>query len=164
MSGIERREIIDSVAGLSEFDQKKQEAIKELNKVDTRIKEAMIILNERNTFLEEMEKEMNAAKEFEGQVEIVDLRTLNPLDEEAIFESVRKTNRCLVVTEDAVQNSFARNLSGLIQEKCFTALEAPVMTIGSESMPAIPLNSVLEETMIPSAEKVAKKIKAVLEF
>jgi 2-oxoisovalerate dehydrogenase E1 component len=107
---------------------------------------------------------LNAAKEFEGQVEIVDLRTLNPLDEEAIFESVRKTNRCLVVTEDAVQNSFARNLSGLIQEKCFTALEAPVMTIGSESMPAIPLNSVLEETMIPSAEKVAKKIKAVLEF
>src|SRR5690554_2453863 len=107
---------------------------------------------------------LNAAKNFEGQVEIVDLRTLNPLDEEAIFESVRKTNRCLVVTEDAVQNSFARNLSGLIQVKCFTALEAPVMTIGSESMPAIPLNSVLEQTMIPSAEKVAKKIKEVLEF
>ncbi len=66
MSSIERREIIDNIAGLSEFDEKKEEAIKELNKVDSRIKEATIILNERNNFLEEMEKEMNAAKEYEA--------------------------------------------------------------------------------------------------
>ena len=66
MSGTERRQIIDSIAGLSEFDQKKDEAVKELNKVDSRIKEATIILNERNTFLEELEKEMNAAQEFSG--------------------------------------------------------------------------------------------------
>ncbi|MBT4870512.1 MAG: AAA family ATPase, partial [Candidatus Diapherotrites archaeon] len=64
MSPIERRLIIDNVAGLSEFDQKKEEAIKELNKVDSRIKEATIILNERNSFLEELEREMTAAKEY----------------------------------------------------------------------------------------------------
>ena len=64
MSPIERREIIDSIAGLSEFDEKKAEAIKELNKVDSKIKEATIILNERNSFLEELEKEMTAAKEY----------------------------------------------------------------------------------------------------
>ncbi len=64
MSSVERREIIDSIAGLSEFDAKKEEALKELNKVDQRIKEATIILNERNSFLEDLEKEMNAANEF----------------------------------------------------------------------------------------------------
>ena len=107
---------------------------------------------------------LNAAKDFDGKVEIVDLRSLNPLDEDTIFESVRKTSRCLVVTEDVIENSFARNLVGLIQENCFTSLDAPVMSIGSENLPAIPLNSILEETMIPSAEKVAEKIKAVLAF
>lgn len=107
---------------------------------------------------------LNAAKDFNNRVELIDLRSLSPLDEDCIFNSVKRTNRCLVVTEDAVQNSFARSLSGLIQEKCFTFLDAPVMTIGSENMPAIPLNSTLEETMIPSAEKVAAKIKELLDF
>ncbi len=64
MSNVERREIIDSIAGLSEFDTKKEEALKELNKVDQRIKEATIILNERNSYLEELANEMNAANEF----------------------------------------------------------------------------------------------------
>ncbi|MDD4251353.1 MAG: AAA family ATPase [Candidatus ainarchaeum sp.] len=63
MSAIQRREIIDNIAGLSEFDEKKEEALKELNKVDSRLKEATIILSERNNFLDEMEKDMNAAKE-----------------------------------------------------------------------------------------------------
>ena len=107
---------------------------------------------------------LNASKEFEGKVEIVDIRTLNPLDKETIFNSVKKHNRCLVLTEDAIENSFARNIAGLIQEECFTSLEAPVMAMGSESMPAIPLNSVLEQTMIPNAEKVAKKMQELFEF
>ena len=64
MSPMERRNVIDNIAGLSEFDQKKEEAVKELNKVDSRIKEATIILNERTSFLDELEKEMNAAKEY----------------------------------------------------------------------------------------------------
>ena len=107
---------------------------------------------------------LNASKEFEGKVEIVDIRTLNPLDKETIFASVRKHNRCLVLTEDAIENSYARNIAGLIQEECFTSLEAPVMAMGSESMPAVPLNSVLEQTMIPNAQKVAAKMKELLKF
>ncbi|MBL4707530.1 MAG: tungsten formylmethanofuran dehydrogenase [Flavobacteriales bacterium] len=107
---------------------------------------------------------LNASKEFDGKIEIVDLRTLNPLDEQTVFDSVKKHNRCLVLTEDAIQNSFARNLAGLIQEQCFTSLEAPVMAMGSESLPAIPLNTILEQTMIPNAEKVAQKMKELLSF
>lgn len=97
---------------------------------------------------------LNAAKSFEGKVEIIDLRTIYPLDTELVFNSVSKHGRCLVVTEESVNNSFAQSLAARIQENCFKDLDAPVMTIGSENLPAIPLNSILEETMIPSIEKV----------
>lgn len=107
---------------------------------------------------------LNASKDLADVVEVVDLRTLYPLDEETIFNSVRKTKKCLVITEEPTNNSFARSLSGLIQERCFRDLDAPVMTLGSENMPAIPLNSVLEEAMIPSAEKVRVKVDELLGY
>lgn len=107
---------------------------------------------------------LNASKDFKGQVEIVDLRTLYPLDEETILKSVKKAKKCLVVTEEPVNNSFARSLAGMIQEKCFKFLDAPVMVIGSENMPAIPLNATLEQTMIPSTEKVKLKIEELLSY
>lgn len=107
---------------------------------------------------------LNASAGMENQVEIIDLRTLVPLDEELIFESVRKTGRCLVLTEEPAENSFARALSGLIQEKCFQSLDAPVMTLGSRNLPAIPLNSTLEATMLPNAEKVKDKLSELLAF
>ena len=107
---------------------------------------------------------LNASADIKNQVEIIDLRTLYPLDEEAILKSVRKTKKCLVVTEEPTNNSFARSLAGLIQEKCFKNLDAPVMVIGSENMPAIPLNSALEFTMIPNVDKVKVKIDELLNY
>ncbi|EAP88134.1 alpha-ketoacid dehydrogenase subunit alpha/beta [Croceibacter atlanticus] len=109
---------------------------------------------------------MNASAELglQDSIEVVDLRTLHPLDEDTIMASVRKCGKCLVVTEEPSDNTFARALSGKIQEKCFQYLDAPVMTIGSENMPAIPLNSVLEETFIPSTEKVKVKIEELLDY
>ena len=108
----------------------------------------------------------NASGELDmrDQIEIIDLRTLFPLDEDTIMKSVKKTGKCLVVTEEPSNNSFARALAGKIQEECFKYLDAPVMTIGSENMPAIPLNSTLEETMIPSTEKVKAKIEKLLNY
>ena len=107
---------------------------------------------------------LNASTTMKNQVEIIDLRTLYPLDEEAIFKSVKKAKKCLLVTEEPTNNSFARSLAGLIQEKCFKYLDAPVMVIGSENMPAIPLNSTLEFTMIPNADKVRLKMEELLEY
>lgn len=109
---------------------------------------------------------MNASEELgmKDQIEVIDLRTLFPLDEETIMKSVKKTGKCLVVTEEPSNNSYARALSGKIQEECFKFLDAPVMTIGSENMPAIPLNTILEQTMIPSTEKVKTKINELLNY
>ncbi len=105
-----------------------------------------------------------ASKDHPGQVEVIDLRTLYPLDEELVFERVQKHGRCLVVTEEPDRNSFAGALASVIQQNCFESLDAPVMVIGSENMPAIPLNSVLEATMIPNAEKVSHKINELLSY
>lgn len=107
---------------------------------------------------------LNASSDIKNQVEIIDLRTLYPLDEEAIFKSVKKAKKCLVVTEEPTNNSFARSLAGLIQENCFKHLDAPVMVIGSENMPAIPLNSTLEFTMIPNVDKVRAKMEELLNY
>ncbi|PKA83373.1 2-oxoisovalerate dehydrogenase E1 component [Ulvibacter sp. MAR_2010_11] len=108
----------------------------------------------------------NASRELKmtDKIEIVDLRTLHPLDYETVFKSVKKCGKCLVVTEEPSENSFSRALQGRIQEECFQQLDAPVMVIGSENMPAIPLNSVLEQTMIPSTEKVKAKILELLNY
>ena len=107
---------------------------------------------------------MNASKGMRDRVEVIDLRTLHPLDENAVMKSVKKTGKCLVITEEPVENSFARALAAKIQEVCFKYLDAPVMTIGSENMPAIPLNSTLEQTMIPSTDKVRQKIMELVNY
>jgi 2-oxoisovalerate dehydrogenase E1 component len=106
----------------------------------------------------------NASKDFPGQVEIVDLRTINPLDEETVFASVRKHGKCMVLTEEPYNNGFAQALAGRISKYCFESLDAPVEVIGAENLPAIPLNSVLETTMLPNATKVAKAIGELLKY
>lgn len=107
---------------------------------------------------------MNAAKSFDGNVEVIDLRTLQPLDMELIKDTVAKHGKCLVVTEEPVSNSLAQSIAGRISDTCFKYLDAPVKVVGSEDMPAIPLNSTLEAAMIPSKERVAASIKILLEY
>ena len=106
----------------------------------------------------------SAAKSHKGKIEIIDLRTLVPLDRKAIFNSVRKHNKCLLVTEEPTGFGFAQALAGEIQQECFESLDAPVRVIGAENMPAIPLNSTLEATMIPNAEKVEGVMKELLGY
>ena len=107
---------------------------------------------------------LNAAKEYTGKVEIVDLRTINPIDEDLIFETVNKHGKCLILAEEPYENSFAQALSGSIQQKCFNNLDAPVYVMGAENLPAIPLNSILEFTMLPNSQKVSQKIQEILSY
>lgn len=106
----------------------------------------------------------NAAKEFDNQIEIIDLRTLAPLDENRVFESVKKHNRCIVLTEEPVNNSFAQSLAARISENCFKHLDAPVKVVGAKNLPAIPINSELEKEVLPNTEKLLKEIEKLLKY
>jgi 2-oxoisovalerate dehydrogenase E1 component len=107
---------------------------------------------------------LNAAAKFPGRISILDLRSLHPLDTEAIYAQSHRHGRILVVTEEPVNNTFAQSIAARIQEHCFESLDAPVRTVGAENMPAVPLNETLEKTMILSAEKVARAMEGVLSY
>jgi 2-oxoisovalerate dehydrogenase E1 component len=104
-----------------------------------------------------------AAIVYPGQVEVVDLRTLFPLDETLVFETVKKHGKCLVLTEEQQNNSFAEALAGRISKACFTQLDAPVEVLGALNLPAVPMNMVLEQAMLPNAAKTAAALKVLLE-
>jgi 2-oxoisovalerate dehydrogenase E1 component len=105
-----------------------------------------------------------ASKEFRGRVTVLDLRSLNPLDWEAVQNEAGRHGRVLIVTEEPLMNSFAESLAGRISERCFASLDAPVMTLGAADLPAVPLNVDLERAMLPSADAVAAKLKRLLEY
>ena len=103
-----------------------------------------------------------AAKSFTGRVEVIDLRTLFPLDEELVFASVKKHGKCLVLTEEQQNNSFAEALAGRISKSCFQYLDAPVEVLGALNLPAVPMNIILEQAMLPNAEKLKERINQLL--
>lgn len=105
-----------------------------------------------------------AARNFPGQVEVVDLRSISPIDSAFIYDAVRRHGKCMVVTEEPIGCTFARSIAGSIQEHCFEDLDAPVHVIGAEDLPAIPLNSTLEFEMIPNASKVCELMKSLLAY
>lgn len=105
-----------------------------------------------------------AAKAFPGNVEIVDLRTLFPLDEALVYDTVKKHGKCLILTEEQLNNSFAQALAGRIQKECFKQLDAPVYTLGAMDLPAVPLNMGLEAAMLPNHAKVEAVISELLSY
>lgn len=107
---------------------------------------------------------LNAAAQLPGRITVLDLRSLHPLDTEAVFRESRRHGRILLITEEPVNNTFAQSVAARIQEHCFEYLDAPVRTIGSENLPAVPLNETLEKTMILSSEKVSKAMEALLAY
>lgn len=106
----------------------------------------------------------NAAARFDDQVEIIDLRTIFPLDEELIYEAVRRHGKCLVLTEEQLNNSFCEALAGRIAQNCFQSLDAPVATMGALNLPAVPMNMGLEAEMLPNTDKVADKIRELISY
>ncbi|MFY8035621.1 MAG: transketolase C-terminal domain-containing protein, partial [Cyclobacteriaceae bacterium] len=105
-----------------------------------------------------------ASKSFEDQMEIIDLRTLNPIDWEMIGASVKKHGRVFVLTEEPLFNSFAESLAGRISKEFFTYLDAPVWTYGAANLPAIALNVELEKMMLPNAEKVRGELSKLMRY
>ena len=103
-----------------------------------------------------------ASKKFEGRVEIIDLRSLFPLDEDLVFSSVKEHGKCLVLTEEQQNNSFAEALAWRISKSCFNWLEVPVEVLGAANVPAVPMNIYLEKAVLPDENKVAAVLDRLL--
>jgi 2-oxoisovalerate dehydrogenase E1 component len=107
-----------------------------------------------------------AAKKLEEEgysVEIVDIRTIAPLDVETIYQSVKKTGKAIVIHEDTITAGFGAEIAALITENCFEMLDGPVRRIGALDAP-IPYHPKLEYTVLPTREKIYKSLKQLLDY
>jgi pyruvate/2-oxoglutarate/acetoin dehydrogenase E1 component len=109
-------------------------------------------------------KSLEAAKELEKDgisIEIIDPRTLVPLDEETLINSIKKTNHLIVVTEACERGSVASDIAARAAIKAFDCLSAPVKIVAGLNVP-IPYNSMLEQSSIPNAKDIVKAVREVL--
>ena len=105
-----------------------------------------------------------AAKVFRDRLKLLICDTLFPLDEELVFETVKRHGKCLVLSEEQQNNSFAEALAHRIAYNCFTSLDAPVEVLGALNLPAVPINLILEAAMLPTAEKVTQRLQKLLNY
>lgn len=108
-----------------------------------------------------VQKSLEAARKMEEKgvgVEVIDLRTLNPLDEETVYASVRKTGKVLVVHEDTLTAGFGAEISALIAQRCFESLDGPVMRVAALDTP-VPYSPPLEDAMLPNEQKITAALE-----
>jgi 2-oxoisovalerate dehydrogenase E1 component beta subunit len=97
-------------------------------------------------------------------VEVVDLRTLNPLDKDTILNSVAKTNRVVIVQEDHRTLGIGSEISAIIAEEAFECLDAPILRVTAPDVPAIPFSPPLEKFYMPTVEKIMTSLNQVIEY
>jgi 2-oxoisovalerate dehydrogenase E1 component len=106
-----------------------------------------------NTTLMSLEAAEKIKAETGKEVEVLDLRSLTPLDEEAILSSVKKTGKVLIAHEDKIFGSFGGEIAALISQKAFEDLDGPVQRIGAANTP-VGFNRILEKAILPDTEKI----------
>jgi 2-oxoisovalerate dehydrogenase E1 component beta subunit len=97
-------------------------------------------------------------------VEVLDLRTLSPLDRTAILDSVRRTARALIVHEDNLTGGFGAEVAAIIAEEAFEHLDAPVTRLAGPDVPAMPFNHPQEEAFLPNPEKIAAAMRKLAAY
>jgi 2-oxoisovalerate dehydrogenase E1 component len=107
---------------------------------------------------------IEAMKNYPGQVELIDLRSLSPIDHDIIYDAAKRHNRVMLVTEESIEATFTLGLAGKIQRDCFEFLDAPVEIVGSVDTPAIPLNSVLESALLTNGKRVGEALRRLMEY
>jgi acetoin:2,6-dichlorophenolindophenol oxidoreductase subunit beta len=108
---------------------------------------------------------LDAASQLEEQgvsVEVVDPRTLQPLDEELIVDSVKKTNRCVVAHEAVTRMGFGAEVAAVVQHKAFDWLDAPIERVGAKFTP-VPFAPVMEEFVVPHAKDVVQAVQRTVQ-
>jgi 2-oxoisovalerate dehydrogenase E1 component len=123
----------------------------------------MTIITYGNTTHMCLEAAEKMSKEDGLEVEVIDIRSLIPLDKETILKSLEKTSRALVVHEDKVFGGFGGELAAIIADEAFELLDAPVKRLGSEFTP-VGFNRILEAATLPNTEKVLKAARELAAY
>ena len=110
-----------------------------------------------------VQKSIDASRQSGESVEIIDLRTLYPLDLDLIIESLKKTNRLIVVHEDNLTGGYGGEIVSLINENAFELLDAPVKRVASKDLP-VAYSSVLEDQILVQTEWIVKMIKEIIKY
>lgn len=97
-------------------------------------------------------------------VEVVDLRTVYPLDQQTIIECAKKTGKCLLVTEDNKEGSVMSEVAAIIAENCLFDLDAPVMRLAGPDVPAMPFSPPLEDEFMINPDKIKNKMRELAQF
>jgi 2-oxoisovalerate dehydrogenase E1 component len=123
----------------------------------------LTVLTYGNTTHMCVEAAEKANQENGADIEVIDLRSLIPLDKETILNSIKKTNKVLIVHEDKVFSGFGAELAAIISDEAFEYLDAPVKRVGATFTP-VGFNKILEAAILPSTEKILKAIKEILNY
>lgn len=110
---------------------------------------------------------LQAADLLKGEaidVEVVDLRTVYPLDQQTIIECAKKTGKCLLVTEDNKEGSVMSEVAAIISENCLFDLDAPVMRLAGPDVPAMPFSPPLEDEFMINPDKIKNKMRELAQF
>jgi 2-oxoisovalerate dehydrogenase E1 component beta subunit len=110
---------------------------------------------------------LEAAQQLESEgvsVEVVDLRTLAPLDRQTIIDSVKKTGKAVVVYEDNLTGGFGAEVAAIISEHAFEDLDGPVVRVAAPDIPAMPFNTPQEEFFMPNPEKIAEAMRKLAAY
>lgn len=117
------------------------------------------------TYAATVHKSLEAAEKLEKEhgisVEIIDLRSLAPMDDEAIFNTVRKTNRVLIVHEDTRTGGIAGEITARINESCFAYLDAPVLRVTAHDIP-LPYAPQLEDFVLPQVDDIVTAVRRLM--
>jgi len=114
-----------------------------------------------------VQRSLDAARRVEEEtgatVEVIDLRTLNPLDRETILQSVRKTGKLLIVHEDTLTSGFGAELAAIIASEAFESLDAPIYRVAAKDSP-VPYGPELEAAMLPQEADIVSAMRKLVRY
>ena len=123
----------------------------------------LTVITYGNTTHLSLEAAEQLAAEGIGEIEVIDLRSLLPLDKETIFASIKKTSKALIVHEDKVFGGFGGEVAAIISDEAFEWLDAPVKRLGSTFTP-VGFNRILEAAILPNKEKIVNAAREILKY
>ena len=142
----------------------KEEYTIPIGKADVKIEGQDVTLVTYGLMLHHCVEAARILKEENVAVEVIDLRTLRPIDQDTVIRSVLKTGRALIVHEDTLALGIGAEISAILSEHVFDSLDAPIKRLAGPEVPAMPFSPTLESQFMINTEQIVKALKELTEY